>query len=229
MKIKEIPLELRPREKAEREGVKALSDRELLALYIRQGVRGSSALDVADEILKKTINMGGMNSLELADLVSIRGISNVKALEILGLVEVANRIIKPQPRELIQIEEPNSLVSWLNLEIGFKRQEFFMAVYLDKQNRMLSHNILFMGTLDKSVVHPREIFKEAVKQSAAHIILVHNHPSGTLKPSEADIYTTTSLVEAGGLMGVNILDHLIVTEGKYISLRRWDPEMFIIN
>jgi DNA repair protein RadC len=226
IKIKEIPEELRPREKALRDGVKMLSDRELLALFIRQGTRNKSALEVADAILFRCNNIAGINRLSREDLLSIRGISHVKALEIMALTEVAIRIIKPSRKSVIHIEEPGNLVSWLNLEIGFKNQEYFMAVYLDKQNRLLSHSILFKGTLDRSVVHPREIFKEAVRHSASRIILVHNHPGGTLTPSDSDLYTTSSLVEAGNLMGVYILDHLIVTEGNYTSIRRYDPGLF---
>lgn len=180
MKMKEIPQTLRPREKALREGLESLSDRELLALFIRQGSRKYSALQVADEILKKSKTLSGINQLDKDTLCQIHGISDIKAIEILALVEVSKRMVKPRRNEIIRIDQPNTLVSWLNLEVGYTQQEYFVAIYLDKQNRLLSHAVLFKGTLDRSVVHPREIFKEAVKRSASRIILAHNHPSGSL-------------------------------------------------
>lgn len=229
MKIKEIPENLRPREKALIQGLQALSDRELLAIFIRQGTRKYSALQVADKVLKQAHTISGLNRLEKDELIEIPGISHIKALELLALVEVSKRMVRPKNDEIIQIDKPNALISWLNLEVGYKRQEYFIAIYLDKQNRLLGHSILFKGTLDRSVVHPREIFKDAVKKSASRIILVHNHPSGGLSPSHADIKTTEVLVGAGQMMGVFILDHLIVAEGGYVSIREKMPHLFLID
>ncbi len=210
-------------------GLERLSDRELLALFVRQGTKKFSALQVADEILKVTGSLNGINRITKDALMEIRGISHIKALEIMALVEVSKRIVKPKSGEVIQVNEPHTLVNWLNLEVGYKRQEYFIAVYLDKQNRLIKASQLFVGTLDRSVVHPREIFKDAVKNSASHIILVHNHPSGGLVPSQSDIDTTEILVNAGYMMGVYILDHLIVSEGSYLSIREHMPELFVIE
>ncbi|NLW15830.1 MAG: DNA repair protein RadC [Erysipelothrix sp.] len=229
MKMKEIPLVLRPREKAMKEGLHTLSDRELLALFIRQGTRQLSALQVADKILQMVGTISGLNRIDVDDLIRVPGISYIKATEILALVEVSKRMVKPEINKTIQIDRPHALVSWLNLEVGYKRQEYFIAVYLDKQNRLLSHSFLFKGTLDRSVVHPREIFKEAVKKSASSIILVHNHPSGGLTPSKSDIQTTEILVDAGHMMGVFIMDHLIVSEGDFVSIREKNPNLFIMK
>lgn len=229
MKIKEIPKTLRPREKASQNGIGSLSDRELLALFIRQGIKNYSALQVADEILCLSGGFSGLNRLTQDELIKVPGISHIKALEVLALVEVSKRMVKPKYNDLIQIDRPNTLISWLNLELGYKRQEYFLAIYLDKQNRLIAHSILFKGTLDRSVVHPREIFKEAVKQSASRIILVHNHPSGSLNPSASDLKTTEILVDAGHMMGVFILDHLIVSEGNYTSIREKMPHLFLVD
>lgn len=229
LKIKEIPVVLRPREKAMEQGFDKLSDRELLAIYIRQGTKGKSALEVADAVLKRAGSINGLMDLTQRDLLNIKGISYVKATEILGLAEVGRRLIKPQRNDLIQIEYPENLVNWLNLEIGYKKQEYFMAVYLNKQNQVLNYSHLFVGTLDRSVVHPREIFKEAVRLSAAHIILVHNHPSGGMEPSLADVETTKALVEVGFMMGVYVLDHIIVSHGDYVSIRQKSPELFNVE
>lgn len=229
MKIKEIPISLRPREKALKEGLHTLSDRELLAIFIRQGTRQFSALQVADKLLSMSGSISGLNAVDKDDLMKLPGISHVKSIEILALVEVSKRMIRPMLNEIIQIDKPHKLVSWLNLEVGYKRQEYFLAVYLDKQNRLLSYSYLFKGTLDRSVVHPREIFKEAVKKSASRIILVHNHPSGGLTPSHSDLETTEILVDAGQMMGVFILDHLIVSEGSFVSIREKMPHLFLLE
>ncbi len=229
MKIKEIPKELRPREKAMLNGLDTLSDRELLAIFIRQGSRKYSALQVADEVLKAAKTLSGLNHMDSDTLCTIHGISHIKAIELMALVEVSKRMVKPKLNEVVQIDKPHTLVSWLNLEVGYEQQEYFIAIYLDKQNRLISHSILFKGTLDRSVVHPREIFKEAVKRSASRIILAHNHPSGSLEPSEADLKTTEVLIDAGHMMGVFILDHLIVSEGSYISIRETMPHIFLID
>lgn len=229
MKIKDIPKDLRPREKAMVHGLESLSDRELLSIFIRQGSRKYSALQVADQVLKKTHTLAGLNRVDRESLCQIHGISDIKATELLALVEMSRRIIRPRLHEVIQIDKPHTLVSWLNLEVGYSQQEYFIAIYLDKQNRLISHSILFKGTLDRSVVHPREIFKEAVKHSASRIILAHNHPSGSLDPSDADLKTTEVLVDAGLMMGVFILDHLIISEGSYISIRETMPHLFLID
>ena len=229
MKIKEIPVALRPREKAMKEGLSTLSDRELLALFIRQGTRKLSALNIADEVLKLCGSISGLVNFEMERLMEIPGISHVKALEITALVEVSKRMVKPFQVDLIEIDHLDTLVSWVNLEIGYEKQEYFVAVYLDKQNRLMQYSNLFKGTVDRSIVHPREIFKEAVKLSASRIILVHNHPSGGLMPSQSDLDTTEILVDAGAMMGVYILDHLIVAEGSYISIREKMPHLFVID
>lgn len=226
MKISEIPKELRPREKAMQTGVSSLSDRELLALFIRFGTKKKSALDVADLVIKQAGSLSGLNRVRFEKLIEIEGIRDTKAIELLALVEISSRIVQPRQGDYIQIEEPTNLVNWLNLQIGYEKQEYFVAIYLDKQNRLVAHSELFKGTLDRSVVHPREIFKDAVRYSASRIILVHNHPSGSLSPSESDVLTTELLVDAGNMLGVHVLDHLIVSEGGYVSLRMHSPHLF---
>lgn len=226
MKISEIPKELRPREKAMQTGVSSLSDRELLALFIRFGTKRKSALDVADLVIKQAGSLSGLNRVRFEKLIEIEGIRDTKAIELLALVEISSRIVQPRQGDYIQIEEPTNLVNWLNLQIGYEKQEYFVAIYLDKQNRLVAHSELFKGTLDRSVVHPREIFKDAVRYSASRIILVHNHPSGSLSPSESDVLTTELLVDAGNMLGVHVLDHLIVSEGGYVSLRMHSPHLF---
>ena len=126
----------------------------------------------------------------------------------------------------IFVNEPKNLISWLNYEIGFEIQEHFLVVYMNNQNRILGHEVLFKGTIDRSVVHPRDIFREAVSLSSTRIILVHNHPGQTMQASSADIEVTEIIVQGGKLVGVEVLDHLIVSHGEYISLRSLYPALF---
>lgn len=226
MKIKEMDLESRPREKAALHGVESLSDRELLALFIRFGTRKKSALELADEVLKLAGGMGRFMNLNRLQLMMISGIKEAKAMELMAIIEMGKRLIRPVKESDIFVSEPSRLLDWLNFEIGYKQQEHFMVVYLNNQNMIMGHQILFKGTVDRSVVHPRDVFREAVSLNATRIILVHNHPGGTMKASQADLQVTLVMVDAGRLVGVDVLDHLIVSGGNYLSLRMAHSELF---
>lgn len=155
---------------------------------------------------------------ELLEMLIEEGTDNI--YESKTLKELAKRIIAPSYGEKVALERPEAVAAWLQLEIGDSDQEHFMAIYLDKQNRLLDHKVLFTGTMDRSIVHPRDIFREAVKLNASRIILAHNHPSGSAEPSGADITTTQTLISAGEMMGINILDHLVIVRGGgYASMR----------
>ncbi|HCY06429.1 MAG: DNA repair protein RadC [Erysipelotrichaceae bacterium] len=220
MIVKEMPKSERPREKALKFGIKTLSNRELLALIIRNGYQGKSSLSIAEELLYKCNGIGNLANLELNDFLSIKGIKEVKALEILACIEIARRIAFKESLDTDVIENPDKMISWLNKEIGFDKQENFMVVYLDVKNKIITYKTLFIGTIDKSIVHPREIFKEALLVSSSRIMLVHNHPSGDVTPSDADISVTKKIVEAGKLMGINVLDHIIVSNNRYFSFAK---------
>lgn len=226
MKIKEMDLDSRPREKAALNGVETLSDRELLALFIRFGTRKHSALELADQVLKLSGGMGRFMHLNRLQLMMIPGIKEAKALELMAIIEVGKRIIRPGRETDVFVSEPKRLLDWLNFEIGYKQQEHFMVVFLNNQNMMVGHQVLFKGTVDRSVVHPRDVFREGVSLNATRIIMVHNHPGGTMKASQADIQVTEVMVEAGRLVGIEVLDHLIVSGGDYLSLRMAHSELF---
>lgn len=217
---------LRPREKAREFGIASLSDRELIALFIRFGTRTRSALDLADSVLSLCGGMSRFMHLDTKGLMTIPGIKEAKALELMALSEIGKRIIKPGKDTSFHISEPNRILDWLNFEIGYKEQEHFLVVFLNNQNAVLGHEILFKGTIDRSVVHPRDVFRVAISMNATRIILVHNHPGGTMKASGADLHVTEVMVEAGQLVGIDVLDHLIVSNGKYLSLRMQDPDLF---
>lgn len=214
-----MPAAERPREKALRTGIESLSSRELLAVLLRSGVCGSSSLMIADQILMKAGGVSGLPAMTLKQLMAIKGINKVKSLEILACFELARRIALEKSLEQDIVENPEQLISWLKQEIGAKQQEHFLAVYLDAKNHILEYRILFKGTLDASLVHPREVFKEALLVSACRILVIHNHPSQDLTPSRADQRMTQRLKQAGELVGIELLDHLIVSSTDYFSFR----------
>lgn len=226
IKIQELPLNLRPREKAALHGVGSLSDRELLALFIRTGTTKTSALGIADEILLRSNGLRNFLKLNKHDFISISGIKDVKAIELLAIGEMSRRIVKPSIDDRVQIGDPDSLIQWLNLEIGYETQEHFLVVYLNNQNRILSYKTLFKGTIDRSVVHPRDVFREAIHLNATRTILVHNHPGGTLSPSQADIHVTHIMISAGDIVGIDVIDHLIVAHGQFCSIRESHQHLF---
>ena len=217
--VKEMPVEERPREKAVRYGIRQCSNREVLALILRSGVAGCNSLMIADEILLKARGLRGLAEMNLHELTQIKGISRVRGLEIQACFELARRISMEEVEDLSVIDHPEVLIDWLQKEIGGAKQEHFLAVYLDTRNHVLKHKILFKGTLDASIVHPREVFKEAVLVSACRILVVHNHPSQDLTPSHADKAITLRLKETGEMMGIELLDHLIVSSSDYFSFR----------
>ena len=217
--IKEMPMSERPREKAWRYGVESLSTRELLALLIRCGIKGRSALEVADALLKKTNGLNGIAESTIHELVKVPGISKTKALEIKACLELAKRIGYETALQQNVISSPKDMVSWLQLEIGASQQEVFLVVFLNTAHHILSYEILFKGTINMSMVSAREVFQEALLRNAAAIILVHNHPSGEITPSKEDLFTTFKMIELGEMMDLPVLDHIIVSKNRYFSLK----------
>lgn len=218
MKIKELPTELRPREKALMIGVDKLSDHELLMLVLRHGNSQMSVHQIAHNVLIKTNNLQKLSQMTLEELMTIDGIKLAKALEIKAILELSKRVGRAEVQNLNVMENSNSVIEWLQHEIGHENQECFLVIYLNVANRIIHHEIIFKGTLDRSLVHPREIFNKAIKHSASSIIAVHNHPAGTLVPSDMDYVVTNSLVDAGKLLGILLVDHLIITKSGYHSI-----------
>lgn len=219
MKIKDQNAAERPREKLVRFGVSALSDRELLALLLKTGVRGRSALDLADELLKDVRGLAGLLNLDYRSLIRMPGIKTAKACELMALGELSRRMALEKSLDIDVIDRPDALINWLRKEMGSLDQEHFLAVFLNTKNHVLGYRMLFRGGLDRSIVHPREVYKHAVAYSAARVIVVHNHPSGDVTPSDNDRTVTQVLEEAGATMGIPLLDHIIVSRNGYTSLR----------
>jgi DNA repair protein RadC len=209
----------RPREKLARLGAASLGDNELVAIVLGQGQRRASALDLANAVLTA---MGGIEALARArydDLVQVGGIGTARSAQLLAAAELGRRIVTRGGRERLQVSSPRSVAEFLMPQYGNRPVEQFGIVLLDTKHRVLRTTVLSVGTLDASIVHPREIFREATAGGAAAIVLFHNHPSGDPEPSREDKRLTERLIAAGVVMGIEVLDHIILGDARYYSFR----------
>lgn len=217
--MKTVAVHDRPREKLQRVGATALGDNELLAVVLGHGRANASALDLANAVLAGT---GGIERIARAgydELRRIPGIGAARAAQIVAAVELGRRTLSRSGRERVQITSPRSLADMLLPLYGSRPVEQFGVVLLDTKHRVMRTTVVTVGTLDASIVHPREIFREAATAGAAAIVLFHNHPSGDPEPSQDDVLLTRRLVSAGVLMGIDVVDHVILADARYCSLR----------
>ena len=218
----------RPREKLERVGAGGLGDNELLAIVLGQGVPRSGALDLANAVLASAGGLHGLARSSLDDLRQVPGIGAARAAQLIAAIEAGRRTLVRGRRERPQITSARDAAELLLPQFGNRPVEHFGVVLLDTKHRVLRSTLLSVGTLDTSVVHPREVFREATGGGAAAIVLFHNHPSGDPLPSDDDVALTRRLVRAGELMGIVVLDHVILAETRYCSLRdmgRLQPDL----
>lgn len=216
-KIKDIPKLERPREKLIKKGPKALKKEELLAIILRTGLKGKNAIEIANDILIKY----GNKKLLLAtyqELSNIKGVGSTKAVGILAALELGSRLFKEKPEQEIYIHTSEDTLKIVN-NIKNNKKENFVALYLDARNKLIHQETVSIGSLNVSVVHPREVFEPAIQNLAAQIILVHNHPSGNPEPSTEDLEITKRLVESGKILGIEITDHIIVAKNGFISFK----------
>ena len=209
----------RPREKLQRVGATALGDNELLAIVLGHGRANASALDIANAVLAGVAGLDQLARARYDELRSIPGIGAARAAQILAAVELGRRTLTRRARERIQITSPRVLAELLLPQFGSRAVEQFGVVLLDTKHRVLRTTIVTVGTIDASIVHPREIFREAASAGAAAIVLFHNHPSGDPEPSHDDVTLTRRIVAAGILMGIAVVDHVILADARYCSLR----------
>ncbi len=220
MHIKEMPVSCRPQEKLMYAGAGALSDSELLALVIRTGTGDKSAVQLAEDVIAfASANTGGIERADPGELTEVHGIGTAKACSIVAALELSKRLISGRVMENSRISDPGDIAKFLMQEMLHEKRELFMAVHLDTRLRIESKHIVSIGSLDSAPVHPREVFSQAVKRGAAAVIVAHNHPSGDPSPSPQDIAITKRLSEAAAIMGISLLDHIVIGNGKYISLR----------
>jgi DNA repair protein RadC len=219
MAIRDWPEAERPRERLARQGAAALSDAELLAIFLRVGLPGKSAVDLARELLDSF--EGDLASLAHAstkDLARLRGIGPAKAAQLAAALELARRALATPMKLKDALASPEAVRDWLRLSLGQTPHEVFMALWLDAQNRLIASEELFRGTLTQTSVYPREVVKRALEHNAGAVILAHNHPSGLAEPSRADEVLTSSLKQALAMVDVKLLDHFIVAgSGRPLS------------
>lgn len=217
--IKDLPTNDLPRERLITHGASALSDTELLAIILRTGTKGSSVKDLADEILSSCKSVKNLKKITLNTLEKFKGLKTVKGVTLLAALELGRRVYEPDLNNSIKPKircAMEALSNYANL-IKDDKQENFLALFLDTKRQCISNKIIFKGTLNQSSVHPREVFKEAVLESASALIVMHNHPSGDPLPSKADDEVTRQFAAAGNMMGIPLLDHIIVGDKEYYS------------
>ena len=217
--IRDLPREERPRERFLDAGANALSNAELLAIILRTGSANESALHLAQRVLSAKGGLQSLNHLTIEELIEIKGIGQNKAMIMLAAAELGKRISQGRAPKLAKISSPEECVSFLLPQMKHLKQEHFIVIFLDTKNQVIGQKTVFIGSLNRAIVHPREVFCEAIKRSSASIICAHNHPSGDPSPSEQDITLTHRLSEAGEVVGISLLDHLIIGAEDFISLK----------
>jgi len=220
MLVRELPEEERPRERLLRFGVKTLSNSDLLAILIGSGSKDSSAITLANKLL--SLNEGGISYLsqcEPGELSSIKGIGNAKASLLVASMELGKRIaVRPRDKK-INVGSPKEVAKLFMEEMRYYKKEYFKVLLLNTKNELIMTEEVSVGTLNTAIVHPREVFNKAIQKSASSVILIHNHPSGNPTPSREDIDLTARLVESGKIIGIEVLDHIIIGDGEYLSFK----------
>lgn len=220
-KMKEIREENRPYEKCTRYGATQLTDVELLAVLLRTGTKGLSALELAHKILELRSgeeNLLNIHNLTLSKLKEIKGIGKVKAVQILCISELAKRLAKESAKNGVRFENPASIVDYYKEEMRHQKQEQMKLLMLDTKSKLIGEKNISKGTVNAALITPRELFIEALASGAVYIILLHNHPSGDPTPSKNDIMLTQRVKEAGEIVGIQLLDHIVIGDNCYISL-----------
>jgi DNA repair protein RadC len=209
----------RPRERLERSGPESLTTPELLAILFRTGTPKRNAVEVAEDLFRSLGGLAGIAGASLEELGCVDGIGRVKAIEVKAAVELGKRLAAMREEVRPVIRSPADVAHLMMADLRYETREHLIALVLDARNQVRHTRTISTGTLTESLVHPREVFREAIRFSAAALVLVHNHPSGDPSPSPQDIATTRRLVEGGKLLGIDLLDHVIVGDGRWTSLK----------
>ena len=219
--IHDLPTSERPRERLQKLGVDALSAQEILALILGRGIAGESVMVTAQRLLSQFGNLKGIAGASVEELSLVKGIGLAKASQIKAAFELANRLEGySEAGDKPLVKTPEEVVSLVRSRLKGKKKEYFLTLLLNTRNQLIKVAEISIGSLDSSIVHPREVFKEAISASAASVIFVHNHPSGDPTASEDDIKLTKRLAEAGEIVGIDVLDHIIIGDKNYLSLKR---------
>ncbi|OJG68520.1 DNA repair protein RadC [Enterococcus moraviensis] len=217
--IREMPEDCLPRERLEVVGEKALSNQELLAILLRTGSKDTNVMEVASKFLNYFNHLYELKNATLNEMMEIKGIGRIKAIEVRAAIEFGYRIQQSTQLKFGKVSSSYQIAQNLIYELQDFQQEHLVCLYLNTKNEVIKQETVFKGSLNQSVAHPREIFRSAVKYSAARLILAHNHPSGNPTPSKSDIHFTQRMQECGKMMGIEVLDHIIIGEQVYTSMR----------
>lgn len=216
--FKNIPNSDKPRERFLKVGVKNLTNEELLQIVIKTGTKNYSVKELSWEILSKVKNIKNLKNISIKELTEIKGIGLVKAIEIKSIVELGRRINEDITLDnIIECTNPKNIIKYFNYLFRGKKQEEFYVIYLDNKKKYLSHKKLFIGSINYSIVHPRDVFREAYINSASYIICIHNHPSGDANPSKEDIEITKKIKDISILHSIPLIDHIIIGKDNYYS------------
>ena len=216
--IKDLPPDARPREKLLAQGPAALADAELVALLLRTGLKGTSVLQLAQQVLDAFGGVAGLLHAEAADLKRIKGLGPAKRAELAAVVELARRSLQQRLADRPAFDSPQAVRDYLQLQLAAREHEVFAVLFLDAQQRLLRFDEMFRGTLTQTSVYPREVVRRALALNAGAVILAHNHPSGLAEPSRADEFLTQTMKSALALVDVRVLDHLVIGRGQVVSM-----------
>ncbi|MCY8959410.1 RadC family protein [Bacillus atrophaeus] len=219
LKLRDFPENEKPRERLLQYGAENLANNELLAILLRTGTKKESVMDLSNRLLHSFEGLRLLKEASVEELSGISGIGLVKAVQILAAMELGSRIHKFANEEKYVVRSPEDGANFVMEDMRFLTQEHFVCLYLNTKNEVIHKRTIFIGSLNSSIVHPREVFKEAFKRSAASFICIHNHPSGDPTPSREDIEVTRRLFECGNLIGIELLDHLVIGDKKFVSLK----------
>lgn len=219
MALRETPVNERPRERMQAHGAEALSNAELLAILLRTGSAEESVLRLAERILREAGSLKGLNEMRLEQLTALRGVGPAKALQIQASIELGRRLCRSAPESRHTIRTPGDAAELLMEDMRYLRKEHFVCLYLNTKNHVIGRETISVGSLNVTIVHPREVFRAAIQRSSAAILCAHNHPSGDPTPSPEDIDLTARLAEAGAVVGIELLDHLVIGDGVFVSMK----------
>lgn len=216
--VKHWPEDERPRERLVAHGPASLSDAQLLAIIIRNGRAGRSAVDLGRELLERFGSLAGIEQAGIKEICAVPGIGPAKAAELKAAIELGRRYQKPSLAGA-SFCSSGDIAAYYRPRMKDLKKEMFRCALLDTKNKLIREEVISVGSLSASIVHPRDAFKPAVRESAAAVIFIHNHPSGDIKPSQEDILLTRRLVQAGEVLGIQVLDHIIIGDGEHFSFR----------
>ena len=217
--VKEMPMTERPRERLIESGASSLSNEELLAILLRTGRKDLSVLELAKNVLYHLESLEDLKRITVLELLQINGIKIAKATTIVAAIELGKRLSNLQKIEKISVKSAFDVYHLLYQDLTHLEQEHFICLYLNTKSELIKKETIYIGTINQTLIHPREIFKHAIKLSAAAIIFAHNHPSGDSTPSKADFQATTSLMGSSAIMGIDVIDHIVIGNHEYYSLK----------